>query len=433
MDARSGPQPQFPVAVKQPTEASGHLKADKQMTTVSRRNVLSLGAALGLTGALAPTTAAWSWAPSGSIAGAGTGADPRWVWDDEIDQLMANLIDRGDTARTNKALLSWVNNNDPLPADVPADLRDWLHRKTRLPTWADPALLARSTDVSRRLDTHFFILYGVGGGIMSTVIPREAKSVYWSKGGADMQDRAAKTFAFGYDMAEIGGFTPRGQFLVTANKTRLVHAAVRHLLPQSPHWRAVADETIPISQADILVTFHSTGTFAHMKLKEWGFLKNKDDDRAFLHSWQVALSQLGVRDEYIPASWEDAEEQSRQVLTPILAPTPEGKKLAEELLNMPNSLTFGLSRGLLNEFTRYLLNDDIGDWLGLKRDYVAAALIRTAWPVYMAFRRGTIPFLPVAYYGLDQFIRAFAMAFLNKGKDVRTTPITIPDMNRPSN
>ncbi|MGN0063839.1 MAG: hypothetical protein ACI379_06325 [Nocardioides sp.] len=204
------------------------------MTTVSRRNMLTLGAALGLSTALTPTTPAWSWAPAGSIAGAGTGADPAYVWDDEIDQIMATLIDRGQVGATNTAMRRWVNNNDTVPAEIPADLRDWLVRKTRLPDWADRSLLLRSGDVSRRLDTHFFILYGVGGGLMSTVIPREAKSVYWSKGGADMQDRAAKTFAFGYDMAELRGFEPSGQFLVTANKTRIVHAAVRHLLPQSP-------------------------------------------------------------------------------------------------------------------------------------------------------------------------------------------------------
>ena len=402
------------------------------MTEVSRRNVLSLGAALGMTTALAPTSAAWSWSPSASIAGTGSGVDPAWVWDDEIDQIMAALIDRGQTAATNAAMRRWENNGDTVPKELPADLRDWLVRKTRLPDWADRKLLLRSAEVARVLDTHFFILYGVGGGIMSTVIPREAKSVYWSKGGADMQDRAAKTFSFGYDLAELRGFEPEGQFLVTANKTRIVHAAVRHLLPQSPHWKAVAEESIPISNADILVTFHSTGTFAHKKLKEWGFLKNKDDDYAFLHSWQVALNQLGVRDEYIPATWAEAEAQSAQVLTPILAPTLEGKALAEDLLSLTAQIDFGLTRGLLNEFARFLLGNQVGDWLDLKRDYAAAALLRAAWPTYMAFRRGTIPFLPVAYYGLDQFIRAFAMYFLNRGEDTKTTPIEIPDMNRPT-
>ena len=48
--------------------------------------------------------------------------------------------------------------------------------------------------------------------------------------------------------------------IVTCVKTRLVHAAVRHLLPQSPHWAQSADEDIPISQDDIMVTWHSLPT-----------------------------------------------------------------------------------------------------------------------------------------------------------------------------
>jgi hypothetical protein len=400
------------------------------MTTVSRRNLLSLGAALGLTGALAPAGAAWSWAPSGSIAGTGTGVDPRWVWDDDLDRIIAGVIDAGQVPAVNQAYAQWVDNSDAVPAGLPPELRAFLQQSTQLPAWADMAKLKRAADYNRRKDTYFLVLYGVGGGIMSTTIPREAKSVYWSKGGADMQDRAAKTFTFGYDMAQLGGFEPQGQFLVTANKTRTVHAAVRHLLPQSPQWRAVADERIPISNHDILVTFHSTGTFAHKMLKQWGAAGSAADQEAFLHSWQVALHLLGVHDEYIPATWADAHAQSDQILTPILNPTFEGRELAEVLLGLTAQVDLGVTRGFLNEFVRYLLGDQIGDWLALKRDYAAKALIRTGWPAYVGFREGTILLMPLNYYLFDQFVRALAMAFLNRGADGQTTPITLPDINR---
>lgn len=402
------------------------------MTTVSRRRVLSLGAALGLTGALAPAGAAWSWGPSGSIAGTGSGVDPQWVWDDELDRIMASVIEGGQVPSVNTAYADWVNNNDAVPDRLPPELRTFLQQSTRLPKWADLTKLRLAADYNRRKDTYFFMVYGIGGGIMSTVIPREAKSVYWSKGGADMQDRAAKTFTFGYDMAELGGYEPDGQFLVTANKTRTVHSAVRHLLPQSPHWRAVADERIPISNHDILVTFHSTGTFAHKKLKEWGAAGSAAEQEAFLHSWQVALHLLGVHDEYIPATWADAHAQSAQILTPILNPTYEGRELAEELLGLTAQVDLGVTRGFLNEFVRYQLGDRVGDWLHLKRDYASKALIRTGWPAYVGFREGTVDLMPTTYYMFDQFIRALAMAFLNKGQDGKTTPITVPTGNRTS-
>ncbi|MDX3193529.1 oxygenase MpaB family protein [Streptomyces sp. MN03-5084-2B] len=392
------------------------------MSNLSRRNALSLGVALGLVGA-ANVIPAW--------ASAAAGADPWWVWDDEVDRLMAGLVDGGGVPAVNTALRSWVDNDDPLPAGLPADLTAWLQGVNRLPSWADPAKLRRAADFNRRKDTYLFVLYGLGSGIMSTVIPREARSVYWSAGGANMQDRAAKTFTFGYDLSEAGAFEPTGQFVVTANKTRLVHAAVRHLLPQSAHWRAAADEQIPISNGDILVTFHSLGTFVHRKLKEWHVPMSAADEAAFLHQWQVAIHLLGVRDEFIPQTWAAADAQSAQVLTPLLAPTPEGKELAADLLGLTAQIDLGVTRGFLNEFVRYVLSNEVGDWLGLPRDYVAATLIRTGWPAYIAFREGLLPIAPAGFFMFDQFVRALAMLFLNRGTSPTSTPITIPTGNRP--
>lgn len=394
------------------------------MTNLNRRSVLSLGVALGLVSAVGAVPAA--------AAPAAAGTDPWWTWDDEVDRLLAGLLTSGQVPAVNTAMRTWVNNRDPLPAGLPAELSGYLQRVNTLPSWADRAKLRLAADFNRRKDTYLFMLYGLGSGIMSTVIPREAKSVYWSAGGADMQDRAAKTFTFGYDLSELTAFDPSGQFVVTANKTRLVHAAVRHLLPQSPHWRAVANEPggIPISNGDILVTFHSLGTLVHKKLKEWRVPMTAAEEVAFLHSWQVAMHLLGVRDEFIPQTWAAAYAQSASALTPILAPTTEGKELSEDLLGLTAQIDLGVTRGFLNEFVRYVLSNEIGDWLRLPRDYAAAALIRAAWPTYIAFREGLIPIAPVTFYMFDQFIRALAMLFLNKVASPTTTLITIPTGNR---
>jgi hypothetical protein len=397
------------------------------MSDLSRRNVLSLGVALGLAGA-AGAAPAWA-SPAGTTAG----TDPWWAWDDEVDALLAGLIQNGQVPAVNTALRSWVDNSDPLPAGLPGDLVTWLRKVDGLPSWADRAKLRLAADFNRRKDTYLFMLYGLGSGIMSTVIPREARSVYWSAGGADMQDRAAKTFTFGYDLSDLDAFEPTGQFVVTAKKTRLVHAAVRHLLPRSSHWQAVADEPnrLPISNGDILVTFHSLGTYVHRKLKEWHVPMSAAEEDAFLHMWQVAIHLLGVRQEFIPQTWPAAYAQSAQALTPILTPTAEGRELAEDLLGLTAQVDLGVTRGFLNEFVRYALSDEIGDWLELRRDPAAAVLIRTGWPAYIAFREGLLPIAPVGFRMFDQFVRALAMLFLDKGTSPTATPITIPTGNRP--
>ncbi len=234
----------------------------------------------------------------GSITGTDAVTDPWGVWDDSTDPLVAGLLTRGQIPAVNTAMESWVRNGDPLPGGVPADLTAWLQRVNVLPSWADQAKLNRAAQFNKRMSMYLFVLYGLGSGIMSTVIPREARNVYWSEGGADMQARAAKTFTYGYDLSAIDAFQPAGHFVVTSNKTRLTHAAVRHLLPQSQAWRAVTDDQdfIPISNGDILITFHSLGTFVHGRLKAWGIRMSAAEEAAYLHQcrWRCICWACGT-------------------------------------------------------------------------------------------------------------------------------------------
>ncbi|WP_370940111.1 oxygenase MpaB family protein [Amycolatopsis sp. cg13] len=401
------------------------------MENLSRRKVLTLGAALGIAGMAGTTGTAWAWSGKGSIAGSGTGADPFQVWDDTADAVAAALLKEGKIPAVNTAWQGWIDNNAPLPAGMPDYLVAYLQQVNKLPSWADPAKLAASEKLYTRLSSYLFVSETLGSGIMSTVIPREARAVYWSAGGADMKQRAAKTFTFGYDLHNSKAWAPDGHFVVTANKTRLVHAVVRNLLPTSAKYQDGADQPKPISNGDILRTFHSVATFARSNMLKWNIALSTAEQDADLHAWQVALHLLGVQEQFIPQTWADAEAQAQQMLWPVLGPTDEGVSLAKTLLGYIEKPTLGLDSGFVNELVRYLLNDQMGDWLGLPRDYAQAALIRIEWPAYVAFREGTSKIMPGSFYLFDQFVRGISMLYLNNGTSPTQTPITLPTANRP--
>lgn len=384
--------------------------------------------AVGAMGIVAPQ--AWSWSSVGSVIGTGTGVDPRWVWDAKADPLVASLFERGEIDRVNELLAGWTHNDEPLPAGLPEDLRAFLESERQLPAWADQAKLTRVFDFYERRGLYLGVLYGLGSGMMSTVIPREAKAVYYSAGGADMKDRIAKTAKLGYDIGAQNAFGPGGQMVVTCLKTRLTHAAVRHLLPASGHWKAAAEEDLPISQADIMVTWHSLATFSMNKLNAWKVPVSSADSAAFLHLWQIAAHMLGVNDEYIPATWTEANAQSRQVLDPILAPSPEGIELAHILLNLASEYDGGLTKPMLHSFTRYCLGDQIANWLQIPRE-PTDAMVATGWPPFVAAREAGLwfPFVPQGYWAFDEFLRLAVIFFLGDGKTVN---ITIPTGNNPN-
>ncbi|MEV0597788.1 oxygenase MpaB family protein [Streptomyces sp. NPDC050315] len=406
------------------------------MDELSRRKMLLAGGALGALGALGMASPAqarslWTWAPTGSVAGTGAGADPEWVWDEEADPVLAAVLDRGDVPKVNELLRQWTRNDQPLPDGLPRDLRDFMEKARRLPSWADQRKLNAAARFTKKKGIYTGTLYGLGSGLMSTAIPREARAVYYSKGGAAMKDRIAKTAKLGYDVGDLDAYQPQGSMIVTAVKTRLVHAAVRHLLPKSPGWSQTSSgQTIPISQADLMVTWHSLATFVMRKLGDWKVPVSRTESDGYLHVWQVTAHMLGVLDEYIPASWDAANAQSKQVLDPIMDHTPEGAELTEVLLDIVAELDAGLTRPLINAFSRYTVGDRVGDLIGLDREPFWQPLIAAAWPLLVAFREGLIPLpmVPEAAWTMEEALRKFVLLFLSEGRKI---DLEIPDANRP--
>ncbi|MDL9948923.1 oxygenase MpaB family protein [Gordonia sp. ABSL11-1] len=404
------------------------------MEDVSRRNVLKASGALGAAGALtvAGQSGGWSWSPANSVPGRGTGADPHGVWDPEADKVIAALLDRGEVPRVNKILRAWQKNGQPLPAGLPGDLRDFIEDARQLPAWTDRDKLATAVRFNQKRGTYLGLLYGFASGMMSTVIPKEARAVYYSKGGADMKDRITKTAKLGYDIGSLNAYQPDGEMVVTCVKTRMAHAAVRHLLPQSPWWTHSADEKIPISQADIMNTWHSLPTTVMRHFDKWNVPIAADESEGFLHSWQVSAAMLGVKDEYIPKSWSAADAQAKQTLDPILAPTAEGKKLANILLDLGMNLDLTLlSRGVLGALTRFTLGDKIAGWLDIPREPVWTPLFETLWTPFVAVREGLLHVgMPKeAYWMFDEFLRQFVLLYMSELR----TPINIeiPVLNNP--
>ncbi|RDI68103.1 oxygenase MpaB family protein [Nocardia pseudobrasiliensis] len=395
------------------------------MSEWNRRDALRVsGGLLGAVAALAltaRTARAEPWV--------GGGADPLTLWDPEADPIVADVMDHTDVPQVNRLLGTWTRNGQPLPDGLPANLREFIEDARRLPDWADPGKLAASFEFNKKRGTYLGVLYAFASGMMSTVIPHEALAVYYSRGGSHLKDRIAKTAKLGYDIGTVNAYAPDGQMIVTCVKTRIIHAAVRHLLPQSSHW---PQGHTPISQDDLMVTWHSLATTIMRTFRTWQIPIPPAESEGYLHSWQLAAHLLGVRDEYIPASWEQADAQARQVLDPVLAPTPEGADLAHRLLDLGVNIDLSLlSKPILGAFTRYILGDRIADWLAIPREPVWGPLLQFSWPPFLAVREGILGAIPPtqdAYWLFDEFLRQFALWYLAELR--MPISIEIPQTNR---
>lgn len=411
------------------------------MKQLSRRDVLKAGGALGALGALTGIAPAWAWDLGQSVlGGSGATVPPEDVWDPVADAVVRRLFEEEgieSIEQVNALLRPWNRNDEPLPVGLPADLRDFIETEARqLPAWVDHAKLADAFDFYERRGTYTGLLYGLGSGIMSCAIPDEALAVYHSKGGEDMRDRVAKTAKLGYDIGTANAYRPDGEMIVTCVKTRLVHSAVRYLITSSTRWSTSAGgAAAPISQRDLMITWHSLATFIHRTLEDWGVEVTPAHGEGFLHLWQVTAHMLGIGDEYIPATWDDARAQSDLTLDPVLGPTHEGQALAEILLSLTEEADQGASRPLLNAMARYMAGTNnagvaIGDMLEIPEDPFWDPAVRDGWPKFVRAREGGLafPLSPQLYWSFDELARQGVLMGLNGGPG----PISIemPTANR---
>lgn len=194
--------------------------------------------------------------------------------------------------------------------------------------------------------------------------------------------RLLETSQFVVDVMLPGGLGPEGHGVRSAEKVRLMHAAIRHLILHRPDHPWDAERLgIPINQEDMAATLM---TFAYIPadgLHRLGVRLAPEEQASYLAAWREVGRIMGVTPELLPHSFSQAEQITRaiqddQVLHGVPAGDPawaDGRAMAGPLLEVLESKTLP---GVPSALMRMFLPADVADGLGVPRRLVSDALVR---------------------------------------------------------
>jgi hypothetical protein len=296
----------------------------------------------------------------------------RSVGDPPADRVVEQVDAQGLWPALNRALGAADRNDSAAPRDLPEPLRSFLAETSRMPRWADGRALARSQE-SFALHGPWMILalhcaslpycYGAAKGVKALYLTDKLRRTPWR--------RLLNTAQFLIDVMSTGAFAPDGHGLRSAQKVRLVHAALRFRLARDPRWDPAWG--LPINQEDLAGTLLSFSIVVLDALERLDVALPADAREAYLHAWNVVGSLLGIERELLPDCDLEAARLKVTIEARQLAPCPEGRAMTRSLLAyLDESLNPPGITGIPAALVRHFLGDRIADVLAVEAPTASA-------------------------------------------------------------
>jgi hypothetical protein len=246
----------------------------------------------------------------------------------------------------------------PEPVDIPPVLEEYLEQSSRLPDWADPGKIRMAQD--------YFTLHGPLFGV--ALLYKSLPILYaCGRGGAQVlamtgrltnhyRQRASETLRFILDVMKPGGLSPEGRGIATAQKVRLMHAAIRHYASSSPPFKANPHWGCPINQEELAGTLLAFSSVALDGLASLGKTAPREETEAYLHAWHVVGHILGIDRRLMARDMPEARRAWLAIIDRNFRRSEEGLLLIKDHLEFLDGLIPGefLDRGN-GALLRYLI------------------------------------------------------------------------------
>jgi hypothetical protein len=289
------------------------------------------------------------------------------------DGAVKELFQRGNVQAVNNLMSTLVSNDQPAPADLPAEIQTYLAATPMvLPDWADPDKIKQGQKLFEAFGPQISLClfcaslpeaYAAAKGVQVL-----AKTARLQKGP---RRRVIETGQFLINVLAVGSFEPQGKGFRTIQHIRLMHAAVRRLIEDQslrepgfwdPDWGT------PINQEDLAGTMLSFSYVPVEPLTRLGLDVSDDDKEAYLHLWNVISHLLGLDDDLRVHDISDAKDLVKTIRRRQFRASPEGQEMAAALMGLLDELTPGHEFDkTIPPLIRHLIGDTYADMLDVPR------------------------------------------------------------------
>ncbi|RYU94039.1 oxygenase MpaB family protein [Emticicia agri] len=302
-------------------------------------------------------------------------ANYRLIGDRKADALIQDLVAQES--------ISFLRNLMPFLSDFkklsfqsqPQLLQDFLAENSSFPDFFNKKELIRATDFYRQNQQTIGLILGLYALPYCYLGADGARVLYLSERiRKDTYNRLVETGNFLKAVMNYDNWTSNKIFAI-CTKVRLMHAAIRFFTLHSQRWDMAWGH--PINQEDMLGTNLAFSLIVLRGMRKLGYSIDSTYERAYLHAWNMISFLLGIENDLLPASEQDAIKLERLIAERQFRQSAESQALTESLMQAIRGISPGsFAADILQAQSRFLLGEKYAEMLGVKETNIPDTLLK---------------------------------------------------------
>lgn len=287
----------------------------------------------------------------------------KYQGDPLADGVIADLVACDRVGAVNAVLAQFRANDQPIPDDLPESVRAYLIATDDPPAWADLDQVSAAYDFFVDDGVHVASVLSFGAMVNCYAQPRPSRVLALTHRLNQPHRRLSETSQFVLNMMGPEPFGSGGAFVPTIQKTRLIHAAVRHFITHSGAWDVEADG-VPVCQQDLLGALLIFSVQVIDGMRRIGISVTEEEAQQYYYVWRVTGGLLGIPAEAMPETVEEARELNAALVEISYGPSPEGVALTRNLLDLYEKMVPGtVFDGVVAAMVRQTVDPRVADWM----------------------------------------------------------------------
>ncbi|WP_406073904.1 oxygenase MpaB family protein [Streptomyces virginiae] len=291
----------------------------------------------------------------------------RQTGDRLADATVATLFERGEVGKFNTLMRYVSTAGAPLPDGLPDVAREYLEATSVPPSWVDWGEMEKARLFFIDNNVHISTALSFASMPACYLVPHVAKLLSTTHGLAYPSKRMAETGQFTVHLMRPDAFEAGSRFIPAAQKVRLLHASIRHHLVREDRWDIAALGT-PICQEDMIGGQMFFSLLVLDSLHRLNIHMSTEGAEVYYYAWRVVGAMLGVDQEAVPATLDEARGFLDRYMIRHMGPSEEGAHLTRQLIDLYEEIVPGtFFDPVVSALIRHLVGDTCADWLRVPR------------------------------------------------------------------